>query len=124
MDAENILNHLMTSFEFVIKDWGLKLTEKSIRQYGPVIVFSSKHISIEIFFDMRENDLRIKKYIFGDDNEINKIYFLSDLISEKGVEYFTKINAPSTFAELQTAVIEWVKIFRAYEKRIVSNENL
>lgn len=118
MNPEQLLTYLAESFNFLVDEWGLHLSERRVTQYGPKLNYTSAQFTIEVFYDMREKHLQIRKLVLGKDNEVMRSISLSALLKGKELDYIKKLMSPSNFDELQRAVPEWKKFLKSHKDLI------
>lgn len=118
-NSDKILSYLVASFNFLVDDWGLPMTENCVSQYGPLLHFSSDKFRLEILYDMKERRLELIKMVVDENGNVTKSFYLSYLLQGMEFGYIMKLMAPSDFEELQLAVPEWRIVLNDHKYQIM-----
>ena len=118
-NSDKILSFLVASFNFLVDDCGLHMTENCVSQYGPLIHFSLDKFRLEVFYDMKERHLQLIKMVLDETGEVTKSFYLSNLLLGLEFSYIMKLIAPSNFDELQMAVPEWIIVLNDHKYQIM-----
>ena len=118
-NSDKILSFLVASFNFLVDDWGLRITENCVSQYGPLLHFSLDKFRLEILYDMKERRLELIKMVLDENGKVTKSFYLSYLLQGMEFGYIMKLMAPSDFDELQMAVPEWRIVLNDHKYQIM-----